>query len=133
MVVDARVRARRVSASPGQIGGRRVSPRRLRRPPMPERAAECIVVYWPALAPGLAQVQVAQFIASQGSDDVLVIVGQRRQRWARAQVERVLAAFRQAGYTLEACVDQGVLQSTDAAGEEHTTGGPPWFPSSGGS
>ena len=69
--------------------------------------AERTVVYWPAVAPGVAQLQVAQFIAAEGSDDVLVIVGQSRQRWARARVDRVLAAFRQAGYTLEAAADEG--------------------------
>ena len=73
---------------------------------MPERLAERTIVYWPALAPGLAQVQIAEFIVAEGSDDVLVIVGQSRQHWARAQVDRGLAAFRHAGYTLEACVDQ---------------------------
>jgi hypothetical protein len=69
---------------------------------MPDPAAERTIVYWPALAPGVAQVQVAEFVLAQGSDEVLVIVGQSRQRWARAQAERVLAAFRKAGYTLEA-------------------------------
>ena len=73
---------------------------------MPKRLAEHTVVYWPALAPGLAQVQVAEFIVAEDSDDVLVIVGQSRQHWARAQVDRVLAAFRQAGYTLETRVDE---------------------------
>jgi hypothetical protein len=71
-----------------------------------KQPAERTIVYWPVLAPGVPQVQIAEFMFADGSDDVLVIVGQSRQRWARAQVDRVLAAFRQAGYTLEARVDQ---------------------------
>jgi hypothetical protein len=50
---------------------------------MCEPVTDRTIVYWPALASGVAQVQVAEFI-----------VGQSRHRWASAQVEHVLAAFR---------------------------------------
>ena len=72
---------------------------------MPDGLATRTIVYWPALAAGVAQVEVAQFITTPGSDQVVVVVGHRRQHWARAQVQRVLAAFRQAGYTLEVSAD----------------------------
>lgn len=97
-------------------------------PNMPEPVATRTIVYWPALAPGVPQIQVAQFIAAESADEVVVIVGRSRQRWTRAQAERVLAAFRQGGYTLEAGVQEGGLQAMEAVPEEHTQGASPSAP-----
>jgi hypothetical protein len=108
--------------------GPHVSPGAAPVPTMPEPVATRTIVYWPALAPGVAQIQVAQFIAAEGADEVVVVVGRSRQCWTRAQADRVLAAFRQAGYPLEASVQAGGLPAKQAVPEEHTQGASPPAP-----
>ena len=108
--------------------GPHVAPGSAPVPTMPEPVATRTIVYWPALAPGVARIQVAQFLAAAGSDEVVVVVGRSRQRWTRAQADRVLAAFRQAGYTLEAWVPEGGRQAMEAVPEEPTQGASPSAP-----